>query len=118
VRLLIDESVKGHIARALAKTYALEFVTRNYEGLEDEGVVALAGASGSILVTEDRGMAGTALRLGIRLAGLIVFELEGLSRDEQAERAVAAFAEMGDTARHSISIVRRSSIRQRGFDPV
>ncbi len=113
MRLLIDESVKGHIARALEPKFEIARVAALSPGAPDSAVVALAAAQGSILVTEDRGMPWTAIHAPAKPAGLVVIEVEGMSRDQQAARVAAAMEELGELMAGMLTIIRRDTFRRR-----
>jgi predicted nuclease of predicted toxin-antitoxin system len=114
VRLVIDECVKGAIADALAPLHELHLVARMAEGLKDGGVIALAKSIDAVLVTEDRGIPWQARLAGEPfLKGVVLFRLDGLSREEQARRALAAMEEIGSSILGKVTIVEPSAHRQR-----
>ncbi len=83
MRLVIDESVKGAIAEALA---------------EDRGIPWQAKLAGEPYPK-----------------GLVLFRLDGLRREDQAQRATTVLAEAGPAILGKITIIGRTSFRQRDF---
>lgn len=113
MRLLIDESVKGHIARALDGRFEILRVVALASGAADPAVVALAAELAAVLLTEDRGMPWTAMHAPAKPAGLVVIEVEGMSRSQQAARVATAMAEMGPEVIGMLTIIRRDTFRRR-----
>ncbi len=111
---IADECFSGRVLRALRD--AGFDVTRSAEinpSAKDVEVLALAYLQDRILLTEDTDFGDLVVRFGLRTHGVVRLELNALSRQARAQRAVQALTQLGEGAWGAIVSVEPSRTRVR-----
>jgi predicted nuclease of predicted toxin-antitoxin system len=111
---IADECFSGRVLRALRD--AGFDVIRSVEinpSASDVEVLELAFSAGRILLTEDTDFGDLVVRSGLRTRGVVRLELNALSRQARAQRAVQALTQLGEGAWGAIVSIEPSRTRVR-----
>ncbi len=79
----------------------------------DVAVLALAYAENRVLLTEDTDFGDLIVRFGLRTHGVVRLDLNSLSREARAQRALHALTQLGESVRGAIVTVEPSRTRIR-----
>ena len=82
-------------------------------GDSDERVLALAGAAGRIVITQDWGFGEMTIRHGQAAAGVIILSLYALSADARERYAVDKVVEIADQSAGCLTIIGPGRVRSR-----
>ena len=114
MKLLADESVPGPVIRTLhQRGQDVMSIAKESPAAPDESVLARSVGEQRILLTYDKDFGELAVRYGLPAScGVILFRLNGLSRDADHARAVEAVISRDDWAGH-FTVVTSDRIRMR-----
>ena len=118
--LLADECVPAPVVRLLREAgHDVVHVIETSAGTSDIDVLAVAGETQRVLLTEDRDF-GTLVFLARRPApaGVVFYRLSDAPPFAVADRLTQVLAEYGDSVRGAFTTVTERRVRQRGLpDP-
>ncbi len=90
MRFLADENVSRLVIEQLrADGFDVTFIGETRSGTPDMEVLEAANAEGCILITEDHDFGELVIRQRLRIRGMILLELDGLSNAMEADGARA-----------------------------
>ena len=113
-RLFVDECVAGLIVTGLIERgFDVADARKLCRGDSDDRALALAAATGRILVTEDRGFGELAIRHAHPAAGVIVLVLHSLQAPKREEYAIKSLLGILDRAEGYLTIIEPGRIRAR-----
>ncbi len=116
MRFLIDESVNGHVARALSADHDILLpAAATLIGASDPVVARRAAELDRILIAEDRDFGPLCLSMKPPKASVIMFLLEGLNRTERIQRTLEALNSPGYRFDGFVTNVDANNIRQRAL---
>jgi predicted nuclease of predicted toxin-antitoxin system len=105
MRLLVDECCDLRLVTALREDGHDAVWSRDLDpGASDAAVMAMARASGRIVVTHDVGFGERAMRGRAALPGLVLIRIRPRDRDTVAARQLALIAARGDDLRGAIAV--------------
>ncbi len=114
MNLLCDEGIDRAIVEALRRDgHETTYVAELAPGLTDEHVLAEANRLGAVLVTRDKDFGELVYRQHRLHTGVLLVRMEGLSRDEKAERVSAAVAAHGSEMTGAFAVLTRDKLRIR-----
>ena len=114
MNLFCDEGIDGTIVEALRRDgHDVTYVAELAPGLTDERVLAEANHRGALLVTRDKDFGELVYRQRRLHTGVLLVRLEGLPRDEKAERVCAAVAAHGSEMTGAFAVLTRDKLRIR-----
>ena len=114
MKLFCDEGVDRGIVEALRQgAHDVAYVAELAPGLTDEHVLAEANRLGALLVTRDKDFGELVFRQRRLHTGVLLVRLEGLGRDEKAERVSAAVSAHGSEMMGAFAVLTRDKLRIR-----
>ncbi|MBX9926843.1 MAG: DUF5615 family PIN-like protein [Hyphomicrobiaceae bacterium] len=109
-----DECVAGLIVRGLRERGCEVVDARDVcASISDERVLALAAATGRIIVTEDWGFGEMTIRQPQPTDGLIIVSLQPLSAGTRERHAVEQIIRLGDAAVGALTNIEPARVRSR-----
>jgi predicted nuclease of predicted toxin-antitoxin system len=109
-----DECIAARIVNGLhALGFDIVDAKEVCKGDNDERALALAAASGRILITEDWGFGELAVRHGKSAAGVVILGVYSLPSGKREEYAVEKIVELADTLGGCITIIEPGRVRTR-----
>ncbi len=117
-KFFADECLAGLIVEGLvARGFDIADARAICRGETDADVLALAAASGRVVVTEDRGFAELAIRHRQRAVGVIVLVLHGLPAGQREAYAVERVAAIAERAEGNLIVIEPGRNRIRPLPP-
>ncbi len=114
MKLLCDEGIDRGIVEALREDgYDVAYVAELAPGLTDERVLAEANRLGAVLLTRDKDFGELVFRQRRLHTGVLLVRLEGLRRDEKAQRVSAAVSAHGSEMMGAFAVLTRDKLRIR-----
>src|SRR5438309_6998847 len=118
MQIVLDECVPVAIGMELALAgFAVEQSLAMNPAASDETVLALATASGALLVTEDLDFGELVVHQSRSASGVLLVRLAGLTNGEKAERVVEVVRTNGDTLLECFTVVAQRATRMRPLAP-
>lgn len=116
MRFLADENVPRSVIEGL-RTAGFEIASvRDIDpGIADDDVITLAQSNQQVLVTEDRDFGELVVRQRMPIAGIVLLQLDRLSRELQGERVVRAIQAHENRIVGNLLVIEPSRIRIRPF---
>ncbi len=114
MRFLADEGVDRQIVDALRGAgYPVAYILESAPGIPDSEVLELANATGSVLITCDKGFGELVFRRRFTTHGVVLFRLSGLPQLHKAHLALEAFGDHVEAFNGAFTVVTHTGVRIR-----
>jgi predicted nuclease of predicted toxin-antitoxin system len=116
VRLLVDENISRMLVQLLRQQgHDVVWVREDHRGLPDDQLLAIATASGRIVLTEDRDFGYLVIALRQPSIGVVIAEINGLpgTASEVANHVAEVVSKLGAAANGWLTVIEPGRVRQR-----
>ena len=114
MRLLADENVSGLVVTILREAgFDVARLADDERGSRDEAVLALAETEQRVVITEDRDFGELVVRKRLPVAGVVLLELDQLSKHAEAARVLSVVSSLATQIEGKLVVVEPSRTRIR-----
>lgn len=118
MRFVADESVDGHVVRALrAAGHHVLYIADEMASKKDADVLAFAVSRDEVLITEDKDFGDIVHVKRHRHAGVVLLRMNAMAPADRVSRALMVISVHGARLKDAFTVIDEKRVRIRQADP-